>query len=135
MTLKTLKTFDNSFEAHLYKTKLESEGLRAYLFDENLVSLNPLYNITVGGIKLKVHEKDYRLSFDVIHKLEESKLLDENNDVVKCPICDSEELIYGFKSMRGSKGVFSIFLSLLFMVFPIYFKTVNKCKNCGFEFK
>jgi hypothetical protein len=27
-----------------------------HLFDENMVTLNPLYNITVGGIKLKVEE-------------------------------------------------------------------------------
>lgn len=30
----TLKTFDNLVDAHLLKTKLESEGVTCFLFDE-----------------------------------------------------------------------------------------------------
>ena len=47
----TLKIFENPIDAHLLKTKLESEGIDCYLIDENTVSVMPLYNITVGGIK------------------------------------------------------------------------------------
>lgn len=54
MELITLKTFDNSIEAHLMKSKLKSENIVCFLFDENIVGLNPVYNIAVGGIKLKV---------------------------------------------------------------------------------
>ena len=54
----TLKTFDNSIDAHLLKTKLESEGISCVLFDENIVSLDPLYNMAVGGIKLRIAEND-----------------------------------------------------------------------------
>lgn len=42
MKLITIKTFDNYFEANLLKSKLESENIVCYLFDETLVTLNPL---------------------------------------------------------------------------------------------
>ena len=58
MGLITVKIFDNAFEAHLLKTKLENEGIPCYLFDENIVGLNPFYNFAVGGIKLKISEQD-----------------------------------------------------------------------------
>ncbi|PTM03401.1 MAG: hypothetical protein DA405_10495 [Bacteroidetes bacterium] len=55
MELVTLKTFDNLVEAHLIKSKLESDDLPCFLFDENIMALNPLYNLTVDGIKLKTY--------------------------------------------------------------------------------
>jgi len=45
MKLVTLKTFDNSIEAHLLKVKLESEGIRCFIFDENIVSMNPILTL------------------------------------------------------------------------------------------
>jgi len=53
MELVTFKTFNNPIEAHLCKTKLESEDILYFIFDENMVSLNPFYNYMLGGIKLK----------------------------------------------------------------------------------
>lgn len=135
MSLITLKTFDNSFEAHLLKTKLESEDIRVFLFDENLVSINPLYNVTLGGIKLKVDESQWNKAGEILTELNGNKLTNEDNQIINCPECKSEDIMYGFKSMGGTKGVFSAILSFLFMVFPIYFKAVHKCNSCGTEFK
>ena len=58
MELVTIRTFNNSIEAHLVKTRLESEGILSFLFDENMVSLNPFYNSALGGIKLKINKLD-----------------------------------------------------------------------------
>lgn len=135
MSLITLKTFDNSFEAHLLKTKLESQDIRVFLFDENLVSINPLYNVTLGGIKLKVDESQWNKAEEILTVLSANKLTNEDNQIISCPECKSEDIMYGFKSMGGTKGVFSAILSFLFMVFPIYFKTVHKCNFCGTEFE
>lgn len=134
MGLITIRTFDNSFEAHLLKCKLENEGIPCYIFDENTVSINPLYNITVGGIKLKINQADADKALEIINDVEEAKLTDDNNEVIKCPNCGSEEYYTGFKSMKGIKGFLSIIVSFLLVVFPIYYKTLNKCKSCGHEF-
>ena len=58
MGLITFKTFDNSIDAHILKIKLESEGITCFLFDEHMVSVNPLYSQLIGGIKLKINEED-----------------------------------------------------------------------------
>ncbi len=54
-TLVTIVSFEDSFEAHLAKGKLEAEGFSVYLDNENISSVGGWFyaNIT-GGIKLKV---------------------------------------------------------------------------------
>lgn len=135
MELVTVRTFDNSIQAHLLKSKLESEDITCYLFDENIVGLNPLYNITVGGIKLKVRKADMDRAALNIQEVDQSALTNDQGETLKCPNCDSVEIYSGFKSMKGIKGILSLITSFLLIVFPIYFKTVKKCKECGYEFK
>ena len=135
MELITIKTFDNPIEAHMMKSKLESENIMCFLFDENIVGLNPLYNITVGGIKLKINRSDIQKAIEIIDEIEKNTLTNDQGEIIKCPKCESEDIISRFKSMKGFKGILSAIVSFLFMVFPIYYKTVYKCKNCGNEFK
>ncbi|ADY50878.1 hypothetical protein Pedsa_0293 [Pseudopedobacter saltans DSM 12145] len=135
MELITVKVFDNSIEAHILKSRLESEGIDCFIFDDHMVSLNPLYNVTLGGIKLKVGGSDVERANTIIEQVDNVKSLDDNGKIIKCPNCDSTDLYTGYKSMRGTKGVLSAIVSFLFMVFPIYYKTVYKCKTCGEEFK
>lgn len=135
MELVTIMTFDNSIEAHMMKSKLESENIRCFLFDENIVGLNPLYNVTVGGIKLKINKYDVDNATVIIQETLKSTLTNDKGETIKCPNCESEDIYSGFKSMKGTKGILSAIVSFLFMVFPIYYKTVYKCKKCGNEFK
>jgi hypothetical protein len=58
LELLTVKVFDNAIEAHLWKTKLENEGILCFLFDENVVSTHPFYANAVGGIKLMIRATD-----------------------------------------------------------------------------
>jgi DNA-directed RNA polymerase subunit RPC12/RpoP len=135
MKLITLRTFDNSPEAHIAQSKLESEGIYCFLFDENMVTLNPLYNITVGGIKLKINEDDLTKAQEILNSVENTPLTNEAGEVIKCPKCGSTNLFIGFKSMKGLKGITSFLISILFMIFPLFYKSVYSCKNCGTEFK
>lgn len=135
MKLVTVRTFDNSIEAHLLKSKLQSENIKCYLFDENIVGLNPLYNIAAGGIKLKINELDLEKASIIIHEADKATLLNDDGDSLCCLRCNSTEIYSKFKSMRGTKGFMSILVALILVVYPIYFKTVNRCKECGYEFK
>ncbi|WP_353138825.1 DUF2007 domain-containing protein [Pseudopedobacter sp.] len=135
MELITVKVFDNAIEAHILKSRLESEGIVCFIFDDNMVSLNPLYNVTLGGIKLKVREVDVEHVNTIIDQIDSLKSVDDNDQIIKCPNCDSTDLYTGYKSMKGTKGILSAIVSFLFMVFPIYYKTVYKCKVCGDEFR
>lgn len=135
MKLITAKIFDNTIDAHLFKSKLESEGINCYLFDENTISINPLFNNAVGGIKLKISDTDIKRTQEIISQIEKTPLTNDNDVIIKCPNCDSQDIYSGFKSMKGLKGVLSIILSFLLMIFPIYHKAVYKCKDCNTEFE
>ncbi len=58
MKLVTVQTFDNAIDVALLKSKLESEGVICYVFDEYTVTINPLLSNGIGGIKLKINEND-----------------------------------------------------------------------------
>ncbi|WP_339886691.1 DUF2007 domain-containing protein [uncultured Flavobacterium sp.] len=134
MELITIKTFDNAIDAHLLKLKLESESIPCYLFDENMVSINPLYNVTVGGIKLKINAFDKEKVIQIIYEIESKKFTNDNDDEIYCPNCNSKDLYSDFKSVKSFKGFMSIFFSLLLFIYPLYFKRVYKCKKCDYEF-
>ncbi|HKL38374.1 MAG TPA: DUF2007 domain-containing protein [Bacteroidales bacterium] len=54
----TLLTFIHSAQAHLIKTKLESEGIEVFLKNELITQLAPHHTEPGGSIKLQVLEKD-----------------------------------------------------------------------------
>lgn len=66
--LITIATFGNVIDAQLALGKLESAGVKAVLFDENVGNL---FNVLVGGIKLKIREVD---------KEEAIRILNEQDD-------------------------------------------------------
>ncbi|MBM2817155.1 MAG: hypothetical protein HW421_3917 [Ignavibacteria bacterium] len=135
MELITIKTFENSFEANLLKSRLEDEGIECFLFDENTVSIMPFYNVAVGGIKLKINEADIDKARDIFEDINHTLLTDERNNAIRCPKCDSNDIILGFKSIKSITGIILFVYSLLFLLFPIYYKKLYKCKNCGEEFR
>jgi hypothetical protein len=129
-SLVTIQTFDNSLEAHLIKSQLESVGIPAMLKDENLVGLNPLFNITVGGIKLQVNPINETEALNFLTDLRRSE-----HDKVACPKCGNSDCYIGYKSTKNRKGILAIIISLLTFTYPLYYSTVNKCKACDHEFR
>jgi len=131
----TVQIFDNPIEMHFLKSKLESEGIRCYVFDEHTVAINPLMSQGIGGIKLKIDKKDIEDALIILKEIQQKSSLDDTGKAVLCPKCDSPELYTNFKSMKGTKGVLSMITMFAFTAFPFYYKTVYKCKRCGTEFK
>lgn len=132
--LVTLRTFDNPIDAHMVRSLLESNEITCCLFDEYISTLRPMYNILIGGIKLKIRSSDIEQAQQVLSEIDNAKLTDNNDKLVSCPKCSSTQLYSGHKSMKGVTGVLSAIISFAFMVYPIYYKTVIKCKECGYEF-
>ena len=134
MKLITLKSFDNFIDAHLLKSKLESEDINSFLYDENIVTLDRAMSISFGGIKLKVNESDFEKANEIITHIERQPFTDENQKKLMCPNCGSQKLYSGFRSMKGIKGVLSAIISFGLLIFPIYYKSLYRCKECGIEF-
>lgn len=135
MKLITLKTFDNAIEAHNLKNRLEVEDIKAYIFDEHLIGLNPLYSNAIGGIKVNIAESDTEQALSILQSIENLEYLIDKNDSLHCPNCDSIELYTNFKDFKNITGILSLIISIVFFVYPIYFKHRFKCKECGLVFK
>ena len=134
MELITLKVFDTAIEAHILENKLEGEGIRCYIFDENIVTLNPLLNFAVGGIRLQVNKEDLEQAKAVLQEIDDQPYTDNTEQIITCPNCGSTKLYSDFKSMKDAKGVLAMITAFLFSVFPLYAKSVFKCKDCDTEF-
>jgi len=135
MKLITLITFDNSIDAHILRTRLESEGIRSYLFDDTMVSLNPIYNMALGGVKLKVSDGDVIKAREIMTEIDNMVVTNEDGQVRTCPNCGSADLYTGFKSTKGIRGILSALAAILLFTYPIYYKSVYRCKKCGTEFQ
>ncbi len=132
MTFRKIATFQYSSEALIFKGKLESEGIKVFMRDNNTVDANPMYSNAIGGIKLLVKSKDFVKANDVLSEISEYSL-DENNELIKCPKCKAEEIEMR-TSIKDIKTLFAFILSLLFVLMPIYSKHKYKCNKCNFEF-
>lgn len=135
MDLITIKTFDSPIEMHTYKARLESEGIECFVKDEHSVTINPLGSNALGGIKLRVNRVDAELALSIVDSIQNEFSRGDDGTVITCPKCNSNQLYPGFKSFKGLKGFITLIVTFFFMIFPIYHKTVYKCKECNTEFK
>ena len=70
MDLVTIKAFDESMQAHLVKSKLESEGIECWLLDDHSVSVQPWASFALGGVKLQVREADLERANEILKGFE-----------------------------------------------------------------
>lgn len=56
--MKTLATFSLPIDAHLLITRLEGNGINAYIRDENMITLDWFYSNAIGGVKVDVADED-----------------------------------------------------------------------------
>lgn len=70
MGLVTLKTYETYLDAHLVKIKLESEGIRCFLQDENMATIFPANNLFFDGLKLQVDSSNYEKAVAIILQME-----------------------------------------------------------------
>ncbi|MES2650294.1 MAG: DUF2007 domain-containing protein [Bacteroidota bacterium] len=128
----------NPIEANIIKTRLEASGIPCFLTDENVATINPLYNQAIGGVKLNVFERDVERINALIAENEFEVEPELTNDVyedkILCEICDSDNVSWG----QATKNRFSWWVTVLSFFFIVYPFKANKCYhcyNCGHEFK
>jgi hypothetical protein len=64
--LVTIRKFRDLPEALLAKGRLESSGIEAFLFDDNMVRMDWLISNLLGGVKLKVEEEDVEIAEEIL---------------------------------------------------------------------
>ncbi len=134
MSLVNIAAFNNSAEAYLLKSKLESEGIPAFIFDEQMITLNPLLSNGLHGIKLKVDEKNKDKALAVIHQINNTPI-SRNGEILHCPRCQSVNIENDFKATRSFRDFLSLLISLLFTTYPLTKHSYYRCKDCENIFK
>ena len=124
--------YQYSSEALIFKGKLESEGIEVYIRDNNIVDSNPLYSNAVGGIKLFVKEEDLEKAQLILSEVSQYSL-DENNQLIKCPKCNAEQ-VEMVTSIKDIRSFLAFLFSVLVVYMPFYSKHKYKCQSCKFEF-
>jgi hypothetical protein len=130
-------TYYNPIEANIIKSRLEDSDIPCFLTDENISTIQPLYNQAVGGVKLNIFEKDIErinalLQEEII--FEDEPAVSEEDEPVACPNCKATNVSYG----QATKSRFSwwvTLLSLIFFIYPFKAKNCYHCYQCGNEFK
>ena len=117
-----LLTTREPYKAHIYKAKLESEGISAEVMDENLVSVNWTLSNAVGGVKLMVSEADLDRAREVLGDLGESP-------TVTCPKCESSS------TRRLRHPWWMILISVLTLVPFLFGRPRWVCEDCNNEWK
>ncbi len=131
-TFKTVARFTYSSEAQIIKGRLESEGIKVFLFDNFTIDTDPLVSNAIGGVKLRV----------LSHQVEEAEIIlksiskyssDNDGNFIKCPNCNSEKIEL-FSTIKDAKSFFAFIFGTLFSGLPFYTRHQYKCKNCKTEF-
>lgn len=128
MTFILVKSFDNSIDAHLFKIELENEGIESFIFDEEIVSINPLYSNAVGGIKVKIRSTD-------LDKLNEFFRNNPPTNSHTCPNCNSSKTMIDSSIKTGFPKWLAVILGFLSGTFPFAGKTDFRCLDCNHLFK
>jgi len=143
MSDKTIvhSTYYNPMEANIIKSRLEDSGFACFLADENVATLNPLYNQAIGGVKLIVFEKDVMainellaVEYPLLDQQEFSKYTAEETDGVACEKCGSLNVSYGIAT-QDKHSFWVKVLALILLVLPFFAKKCYHCYDCGYEFK
>jgi len=88
---KLLKTFLSPVDANITKGLLESNGLEAFIFDENTLSVDPILTTALGGIRLMVRSSEYENASVILNEVNEVNIKEQSN--LKCPVCGSSDII------------------------------------------
>ena len=82
MTFKPIATYDNYLVANMTLGMLQENEINCHLKDENIVTVDPLLNPAVGGIKLMVDDADRDKALALLKQAEIDYLKE-----VPCPHC------------------------------------------------
>jgi ribosomal protein L37AE/L43A len=123
-----VRSYDNYIPANIILSRLEQEGIRAYLQDEHTVTIDPIISNAIGGIKLMVITDQLARAMQLINGFEEAY-----NKAGACPECQSTKvkfLIEPETSRNWLKSLVDKFTG----IYGTGSKGIYHCYDCGFEF-
>ncbi|WP_299063389.1 DUF2007 domain-containing protein [uncultured Polaribacter sp.] len=116
---KTLAVFEYSTEAHVVKSRLDSEGLLTMLMDEKTIDADPFISNAIGGVKLLIHYKDFEKAAAIYNEIRIYQK-DKNGNAISCTNCSSNRILVAPIQRKN----------MFYMLFPFFEKRRYICNNC-----
>ena len=137
--ITTFESYYDPMLAQIIYAKLRANRISCFIADEYSLWARPYFNEAMGGVKIKVFEKDVEKCKMILADRGEvaqptnAGIEDEFKTGVTCIYCGSQQV------RRGIATIFKFHLpSLLVSIFvgvPFYFCSVWHCFNCQNEFE
>jgi len=132
-----IASFSQPVEAHLARTRLESEDIPCVVRDEYLVRVNWLLSNAIGGVKVMVPKWEAAHARDVLRPQPHLVVVADDGVVSEgvdgdliCPNCRSYDVYFHRFSQRIA--------GLAWLAFGFIVPWVSRkwvCKQCGYEWK
>lgn len=119
--------YNDYVEASIVKEKLISEEIYAFLGDENIIAVNPLYSLATGGVKVYVRFDDELKARDLLRSSEA-----EYKKTLICEACGYDKVSF-ISSRKDLNNYLSLIIAFILNIFPFYQKKVYRCERCGYE--
>jgi hypothetical protein len=136
--LITVAAFREPWEAHMFCSRLEAEGVPAFMVHEYHIGNAWHFSTALGGVKVQVFEEEKEAAKSIERRClggEFRSLLDSKfgtMDDVHCPNCGSHE----YRKRRSFlRAVIAILLLVLSSVIVPPIGWVYFCNQCGTKFK
>ena len=84
-------------EAEMLCMRLEAEGIKTFIPDQNTVSIQPFYSDAMGGIRVQVDEEDLAHAREILKDL----IPQTARGMFTCPKCQSDSVEYHRELSRG----------------------------------
>jgi predicted RNA-binding Zn-ribbon protein involved in translation (DUF1610 family) len=129
MSFVLLKSYDNYVSAHIAMGRLEEDGIKCWLKDENTVTIDPILTNAVGGIKLMVAMEEAEKAAGILRRLDNA-----HKALHPCPQCGSLNIELVSTPRKASNWLSAIWGFLTFsLAMPV--DKVYHCFDCGYEYE
>lgn len=122
IVMVTVATFAEPIEAHIFRNRLETEGIPSVLADEHIVSNQPWHTIAYGGVKLRVRLQDQERAAAIIADIRGLP------PPPRCPVCQGDKI-----AIKRNANLWNRVLSVLFSIPGREIK--RTCLTCGHEWQ
>lgn len=112
MSWVTIRRYSLPFEAHLDRSRLESEGIGAFVADEHTVNMQWMLSNAIGGVRLQVQEDDLYRARQILEE-DRSGLIDDFPETG--PAQEEGDYRAGLSALaskRRKRGFFAMLLAL-----------------------
>ena len=128
MSFVPIASFDNYVSAHIAMGRLEEDGIRCWLKDENTVTIDPILTNAVGGIKVMVDSGQAEEAAGILRILQ-----NQDRAMHPCPKCGSLNIEF-VSTPRKAANWASVIIGFFFTNYAMPVDKVFHCFDCGHEY-